>query len=202
MSVSIQQAAANAFAGWLGQQLSDVKVEARWPAPDKQLPPKAITLVASGARRDSPIDPHLLSKTNQGATQTRAIWQVAACYQPFQLDVWATRDLDRDDIIARLDVLLYSGEKFLTGVFNPNPVGAGVLLAVQDGWQESGTTADFSFEGPDLMDDGNTGVRSIYRASYRGGANVMLAIPVVSARQKIIDFKLRLDSTDYESHLA
>src|SRR5262245_5154952 len=105
MSVSIQQAAANAFATWLASQLPGVVVEPRWPSPDKQKPSKSITLVMAGRRRDTPIDPYVLKKTNTGPTQTTAVWPIAACVQPFQLDIWTLSDIARDDLIAQLDIL-------------------------------------------------------------------------------------------------
>lgn len=196
MSVSVHQAAANAFAGWLGTKLTGVTVEPRWPSPDKKLPAKAITLVCAGPRHDEPIDIRALSYANQGDHQTRAIWQVAACQQPVQLDVWAHTDVDRDDILAQLDTLLRAGSTAIPGIYNPNPVGQGVLVALADGWDEMGTTADFVFEGPELLDEPMTPNRADYRATYRGDAYVMLAIPAVSARQKTLSFKMKLSETD------
>lgn len=195
MSVSIQQAAANAFAAWLASKLPDVEVEPRWPAPDKRKPPKSITLVMAGSRRDTPLDPRVLKKTNTGATQTTATWQVAACSQPFQMDIWTTREVDRDDIIARLDQLLHSGDLSLSGVFNPMPVGHGTPIAVMDGWEDFGTIADFSFEEPDTDNEADTADRAIYRATYAGDANFMLTVTTVTARQVAINFAQRLSET-------
>lgn len=199
MSVSIQQAAANAFAAWLAAKLPDVEVEPRWPAPDKRKPQKSITLVMAGSRRDIPLDPRVLTKTNVGATQTQAVWQVAACIQPFQLDVWTTREVDRDDIIARLDQLLHSGDLSLSGVFNPMPVGHGTPVRVQDGWEEFSTIADFSFSEPDTDNEADTADRAIYRATYAGDAFFNLTVSTLTARQVAVNFNQRLSETDTPS---
>lgn len=197
MSVSIQQAAANAFATWLASKLgSDVVVEPRWPSPNKKKSPKAITLVMAGPRQDTPIDLRRLSNTNQGTNQTQTVWQIAACTQPFQLDVWTESDVDLDDIIARLDVALNTGESSLAGVFNAMPVGYGNLIAVGDGWDAYGTIADFSFGEPDTDPSGDAVERDLYRATYRGEAYFMLTVTTVTARQIAINFLTRLSESD------
>lgn len=204
LQVSIQQAAANAFATWLGSKLPDCTVEPRWPAASKDLPAKAISIVTAGQRRDVPIDLQLLSadKTGQGATNTLAVWRPMVAYQPMQLDVWAQSDVARDDIIARLEPLLQSGQSQLAGVVNPDPVGAGVLLAVSNGWDAYGSTASFFFEEPDLIDTSNTQLMTQYRATYRGGCDVGIAIPTVTARLVAPQFMVKLtsDDTTYDTY--
>lgn len=199
MSVSIQQAAANAFATWLATKLPGVAVEPRWPSPDKQKPSKSVTLVMAGPRLDTPIEPRMLSATNTGATQTTAVWQIKACSQPFQLDIWTTRESERDDLIARLDQCLSAGASSLAGAFNPNPFGHGALIAVQDGWEDFDTIADFDFEEPDTDNDADTSDRAIYRATYRGNAHFKLTVTTVTARQLAINFVQRLSETDAPS---
>lgn len=198
MAVSIQQASANAFAAWLHAQMPDVTVFSRWPN-FTRLPAKAISVVTAGARRDIHLDPHLVSATNSGSTDTVGIWQVAACFQPFQLDVWTTSHVDRDDIVARLDGFLRADASALTGAYNPNPVGNGVLIAVQDGWQTAGTIADFQFENPDTDDTGDEVSADQYRASYRGGAGVMLTVAKTTARQKLIIYQQLIKQTDQDA---
>ncbi len=194
MAVTIQQAAANAFATWLQSKLPDVPVEPRWPAADKQKPEKSITVVAAGRRRDTPIDLRLLKKTNVGNTQTRAVWQVAACIQPFQLDVWATKDVVRDDILARLDQFLHQGQASLLTSLAATPAGFGTPLVLGDGWEDS--IADFDFSEPDLENTSDTVNRSLYRATFRGNAYFMLTVSSLTARQTVINFQLRLQETD------
>jgi hypothetical protein len=196
LRVSIQQAACNSLAGYLEQILTDVVVEPRWPAPDKKKVPKAITIVTAGSRRDLPIPIRYLQPVSvPGANDdVTAIWQVAACTQPLQLDIWTESDVERDDIIARLDECLNAGESALTDVYNPDPVGHGVLLALGDGWTTS--SADFYFEAPDLEDLSDSVGRASYRATYRGDANFMLALTKTTASQKLINFKIALSATD------
>jgi hypothetical protein len=189
--ISIQQAAINAFVAYLAARMPDCEIEGRWPVRDFLT--KTISVVPAGSRKDEYLDPRVLSKANQGDTQTRAIYQVAHCYQPLQLDVWAVGHLERDDMMARLDQFLRAGSSSLTGVFNPDPVGSGCLVKVMDGWQESNTTADFIFEDPDVDDEPSSIDRSQFRASYRGGAYFKLTIPAVTARQKVIKLSLLLD---------
>ncbi len=193
MSVSIQQAASNTFAAWLATKMTGVTVGSRWPSPDKALPNKAITVVTAGPRRDIPLALKQLEKTNNGALNVDVIWQVAACTQPLQLDVWAHSDFERDDILARLDTFLHYGEGSLAGVTNADPVGHSVLLALGDGWQAYDTIADFYFSDPDIDDSSETVGRDIYRATYRGDANFMLAIQKTSVRQLQINLTMFLD---------
>lgn len=199
MAVTIQQAAANAFTAWLSTKMPGIPVEPRWPSPDKQKPQKSITLVTAGPRRDTPIDLRVLKKTNVGLKQTSAVWQVAACIQPVQLDVWATRDVDRDDLMAQLDTLLSCDASSLSGVYNPMPVGHGNLIAVQDGWQAFGTVADFSFSEPDCDNEADTAPRDIYRATYSGNAYFMLTVTTLTARQLAANFVQRISETDQPS---
>jgi hypothetical protein len=204
MSVSIQQAAANAIATFLASKMAGVSVKSRFPAPDKDLPPKAITIITAGNRRDTPIDPRILSQVNNGLTQVDAVWQIAACSQPFQLDVWAHSDFDRDAMIADLDKYLNYGERGL-GVGNYDPVSSGLLLNLADGWQAYSSTADFWFAEPDTDDTSVSAGSSTYRASFRGDANFMLAIPATSPRQLIINISMFLDgdtaATTYNTDL-
>lgn len=195
--ITIQQASANALKGYLEQKLtgSGVEVMSRWPEPDKELPPKTVTILLAGPRRDMDVTPHMLSKSNVGGTQVDSVWTVKACIQPMQLDVWARSDIARDDLLARLDVALHAGESSLAGLFNPDPVGPGVLLAVQDGWQEFGTTADFFFEEPDLDDYADAIGTQRYRATFRCTAYFNLALKVRTARMALLNFKLRMDET-------
>lgn len=201
MAVTVQQAAANAFCAWLQSKLLDVVVEPQWPSPDVQKPDKSISIVTAGARQDLPIDLRIIKNTpdlTPGSKLTTSVWQVAACTQGFQLDIWATSDIDRDDIKARLDQLLHADASPLGLPFS-NPVGGGCLIAVQDGWQDFGTIADFSFNEVDDDISSDTQPRDIYRATYSGDAYFMLAVTAVTARQTVITFTQRLSETNTPS---
>lgn len=196
MRTSVQQAAANAFAAWLATKIPGVTIEPRWPSPDKKKPSKSISVVMAGRRRDTPIDLHQLKLTNVGAKEVDIVWQIAACTQPFQLDVWALTDVERDDLIARLDEVLHSDASALGTDPFANPVGGGCLIALADGWEATSTIADFVFDDPDTFDTSDTVGRSLYRASYRGNAHMMLTVTTRTARQVAINFLMRLSESD------
>lgn len=191
MIVSIQQAANNALVAYLQPFLTDVVISSNWPSPDRDLPEKAITIITAGARRDFPLDPKQIKNTLNGSTMVDTVWQVASCVQPFQLDIWTHSNIERDDLMARLDILLRAGP---VGFSTPqDPVGNSLLLPVFDGWESSSTTADFSFENYDDDDSSDSSGRNVYRSTYRGDANFMLTITKTSARQKQINFSMFLD---------
>lgn len=197
MRVTIQQAANNALAAWLASKLTtDIVVEPRWPTPDKLKTPKMVTLTLAGSRRDTPIDLRLLSYSAYGDKQTNAVWQVAACTQPVQLDVWAPTDVELDDILAQLDDALHVDQFSLPSALSATPAGTGCLVALADGWDACGTIADFSFDSPDVDVTSDAQARRLYRASYRGESNFMLTVNSTTARQVAINFQLMLSETD------
>jgi len=195
LAVSVQQAAANAAVAYFKTRLPrDIAVHARWPG--KDFPGKAITLITAGSRRDQPLDPRILSKSNRGDNQTRAIWQIAECTQPFQLDLWATSHIERDDLIARLDEILRAGFAPLTDVVFKDPVANGFFVKLADGWEEAETTAKFSFTSPDIDDSADAFARNQFRATYRGTAWMKLTIIATSPRQRAINLTALLDGSD------
>ncbi len=202
LRVSVQQAACNAFATWLASNLTDVVVEPRWPAADKAKPHKSITIITAGPRRDTELDFQVVKTTNIGPTDVKAVWIQAACTQPLQLDVWAQTDVDRDDILARLDDLLDAGATPILSSFYTDPVGPGVLIAVQDGWEDNGVIADFNFSNPDCETTNDTTGRALYRATYSGEAYFMLTMTTTTARQALINFKLKIDADDFGTYSA
>jgi hypothetical protein len=184
MAVSIEQAAANALAAYLTAQLAGVTCKAFWPNASQKLPPKAVTVVPVGRRRtvdhlgdfirvvsfeDRPLtddngDPLLDDSGNQ-LTDRIYTYAVSPIEQPFQLDVWATTDFDRDDIVARLDDALTLGLGITLGATNADPFRDGVLLALGDGFTGN---ADFFFDGPTKDDNVNAAGRAEFRATYSG----------------------------------
>ncbi len=191
MAVSIQQAASNALGTFLSGKLTGIPVISQWPSFSKSLPDKAITIVTAGARRDTPIDRKLLKLTNNGSTDVDAVWQLAACVQPFQLDVWTHSFIELDEIVADLDIFLNYGEKGLgSGNYD---IGSGVLLNLADGWESYNSTVDFFFGQPDEMDSSEANRLKTHRAIYRGDAHFMLAVPATSPRQLLINFSMFLD---------
>ncbi len=203
MSVSIQKAAENALAAFLSSKMTGVTVIAGWPSMNKDLPAKAISVVAAGSRRDTPIERKLLKATNSGDLNTAAVWQIAACSQQFQLDVWAHSDFERDSIMADLDIYLNYGERGL-GAGNYD-VGNGLLLDLNNGWDDFDTKADFFFGEPDTMDTSEANHVKSFRGIYRGDSHFMLSIPSTTPRQILINFSMFLDgdtvATTYDTDL-
>lgn len=198
--VSIQQAAANAFADYLSNALNNPKVypkpnwkdpvvvEPRWPDA-KKLPARAITISFAGPRTNG-SDPvlgwwHYSSKVvpqppglPAGVVMWR--WLVGWYEQPVQMDVWTLADVDRDDLIARLDVALHSGP----GELSPDQPGGHdpivdylvVPLRQEDGWPGAFCDVYFADDGPTLIDTPVNAQQSLYRATWRGTLETLLTI--------------------------
>lgn len=189
--VSIQQAAANALAEWLREQLPDVMVEARWPEPNVSLPPKAITVLLAGSRIDEPLDPQVLHMTPIDSAKALYRWRVAACRQPLQLDVWTTSDVERDDLLARLDDCLRAGPGHtLDGVWNADPLSHELEFELGDGWED--TIAAIEFEAPQVHDTAESVQQREYRATIRGDARMNLYVEAESPRMAVIRLRQRL----------
>jgi hypothetical protein len=189
--ITIQQAATTALARYLQQGLTpDVNVEEDWPDPKRRIEEKTVTVLLAGARQDEPIDIRQLDAIPIGATQTYATYQVKMCTQSIQLDVWTTNDTDRDDILARLDELLNAGSWALEGAYNPDPVGSGLLLALDGAWL--GTIADFKWESIGTEDTPDAVNTAEFRATVRGDCFLMLTVSRVTSRQVAIQYALRL----------
>src|SRR5579864_5517484 len=123
--VSIDQAAINAIKLWFAANLpADVVIDDRWPEPSRSLPVKAITILPAGAREQDYVDPQIVSATSLGPSTNNQMysWLVALIKQPLQLDVWTKSDVDRDDIKARLEPILFAGEGLTLGSYNADPV--------------------------------------------------------------------------------
>lgn len=193
--VSIEQAMANSLASFLASQISGVDVKPRWAPPAKNLPAKAITVIPAGRRQtidvqegfcrivsvdtvfltDDAGNPLLDDNGDPLVDDKHKLYTVAvnACDQPMQLDVWATNDVDRDDIVARLDDALHANTVSTLGLANDDPFRDGPLLALSDGF--SGF-ADFTFDGPLKDDSTDSASRSEYRATYTGTASAHLTL--------------------------
>lgn len=195
MAVSVEQAANNAFATYLGAQLvaagyaggTAVSVEPRWPDPDKQLPTRAVSLILAGRRDDVLFDPYVVSTVAvDGATFTTT-WAVASVDQPVQLDVWARDDYARDDLVATVNaILLKSGGANITA-------SHGVLVDLDDGWSGK---ADFLFDGPERLETPASRRETDYRAIFRGRSTALLTVTATSGRMANLIARRRLYQQD------
>ena len=189
--ISIQQAAANALATYLQDTLGgDILVESRWPDARRLRKPKVISVLLAGRREDLMIDPRILSRIDMDTTQSEVRWQIKTCKQSLQLDVWCQNDIDRDDIVARLDIALNAGASPVD-IF-AEPVASGLLLATNSGDEWPDTFCDFSFDGPEIDNTDDSVNITSYRATYMGDAHVMLAVSKPVARQVLIQFQQKL----------
>ncbi len=164
MAVSIEQAAANALAGWLSSALGpDVIVDQRWPDPEKPLPPRAVTVLLAGVHSDDYLQPELAIDRPVDESRPFPIyrWRVLERTQPLQLDVWAHYDVVRDDLKKRLDDALNMGN------LPYEPVGPGLVLDLSDGWDGK---ADYIFDAGAITDSPNSVQVSEYRATFSGEA--------------------------------
>lgn len=188
--ISIQQASVNALAAHLSAQLPDVRIEDRWPDPQRKLRLPTITILMSAPRQDLAIDFRNLSFQNVGS-RVKFQTQLAACEQLLQLDVWAANQIQRDDILARLDVALNMD------TLNPGEVMHGLNLASlpADNWTD--TYFDYWFESPEQDDAPFTAIVDEWRARLRGHAWMMLTVNRETARQSVINFKLQVQETDF-----
>lgn len=188
--ISIQQASVNALAAHLSAQLPDVRIEDRWPDPQRKLRLPTITILMSAPRQDLAIDFRNLSFQNVGS-RVKFQTQLAACEQLLQLDVWAANQIQRDDILARLDAALNMD------TLNPGEVMHGLNLASlpADNWTD--TYFDYWFESPEQDDAPFTAIVDEWRARLRGHAWMMLTVNRETARQSVINFKLQVQETDF-----
>jgi len=210
-AVSIEQAAANALAAFLTTQLSGVTVSPYWPNPSTKLPSKAVTVVPVGRRREtdhlgdfirvvSSEIIYLLDDAGNSlvddngeplidSKSKRYTYTVSAIEQPFQLDVWALTDPDRNDIVARLDEALSLGLGTTIGAASADPFRDGTLLALSDGFTGY---VDFTFEGPTKDDSAEAASRSEYRATYSGIAACQRTQQVTLPTLQSVKLKLRV----------
>lgn len=199
--VTLQQAARNALAAWLLAELAPVGggdgvvVEPRWFEADRKLPPIAISIIDAGPRRIEWTDPEQLIVTPSTPGFVEVVWGLGYIEQRVQLDVWTPSDVQRDDVMARLDISLNAGHRSYNGATEPNqdPVGVGLLLALGDGWEPG--TVDFTFDEPDFDETADSVNQTEWRAMYRGVATARLTQKATSPKLARISLQQRLLTT-------
>jgi hypothetical protein len=174
---SIGQACAVALAAWLRQSLTpDVEVTARWPNPDKRLAKRALSVVPVGRRtRNDAMTVWLTGeRTNISPTQATVQYQLGGIMQPLQMDIWASSEDERDDVIAQLDDVMNAGLAATLNVKNStqtvysDPVRDGILLPLAAPF--AGLCGDFWFDDVAIDDTPDAIQRAEYRATYLGEA--------------------------------
>lgn len=194
--VSVQQAAVNALVAYLKTQLAadanEITISDSWPEQSVNLPKKAITVILAGPRQDDDVGSYMrdISRVLVSGNVYRYRWTVKACRQPIQIDIWATNDVDREDLIANLDEALHQGEGVTLGTAGRNPFRDGILLNFLDTEDFTGTI-DFTFEdGPDRDNAGDAAQRGEFRATQHGVAAMVLSLEAESPA--LIEAKLKM----------
>ncbi len=197
--VTVQQAALNALATYLASEFASesIQVEPRWPEPSVDLPDKVVTLITAGPRVIDDVDVRKLDSIAELPTPDPIVklvtWELSGVMQPVQLDVWAKYDVDRDDILARLDESLNKGLGATLGQNNADPTRDGPLVALGNGWTGH---ADFTFDGPFLNDSPGQKSRHEFRATMRGEASMKLTTTSQTAKIAEIQLLLKIAETD------
>lgn len=130
---------------------------------------------------------------NQHYVARAYVWRIRACEQPVQLDVWATYEAHRDDIMARLEPALNaSAGETLGDATDDTPTDNGVLLALreEDGWPGY---VDFDFDRPRRTHAQGDQKQGQFRAMYLGKAEFFLLVKAQSARMARIAVRQRIN---------
>lgn len=200
--VSLEDAARRALTTWLRAELADVDelvVEFDWFERDRDLPPKAISIIDAGPRQMEWLQPEILKTVNvdlEGATPVKkvdATWNYGFITQPVQLDVWAQSKPELKDIIARLDASLNKGARGL-GLTNVDLFAPGLQLNLADGWAPG--IVDFLFTDPDVLEAPDSVGQGEWRAMYRGRASAQMVQVARSPRIARILLEQRLRERD------
>jgi hypothetical protein len=173
----VEQAACDALQVFLAQQLTGVTVGSRWPAPDKPLPAKAVTITRVGARKDFEVARQVTKVTSIDSKTATTRYRVKACTQGVQLNVWATNGAVRDDIQGRLDAALnlgtlYTIDPAVTGIAR-SVVRDGPLVMLNPASGHEGF-ADFTFDGAMIPDTPESIGKDEFCAIYQGELSVQL----------------------------
>lgn len=178
LTVSVVKAAENALFAWLSSELPDVAWSNEWPEAGKAFVKSgSCSLLRAGSANETPIRPIQLLKAILDPYQITGsyVWRTHSVEQPLQLDVWATSELRRDDILHRLGDALTAGPGLtLTPAYFAamgisqlqNPVAQTVLLQLAKPWDH--LNASFQFDAPETHDDPEDIKARRYRATYRG----------------------------------
>lgn len=195
-SLAIQDACVAALVDYLqaelAQSIDGIVVTPDWPDPDQPLAARAVTVLTAGPRTDEHVDFEVTGAEELSPPDPvlkRYRWKVKACTQGIQLDVWATRAVDRQAIRAALDAALHAGPSRTLGLAGRMPVRDGVLLALSDDFHRG--FAEFTFDSWEDSDGPSLRERE-YRATLPGETQAILEIEAESPRMAEIGLKVAL----------
>lgn len=122
------------------------------------------------------------------------LWRVEALVQPVQMDVWATYEAVRDEMLAALDPALHARARDTApslfpgpGLGGDDPVRFDLLLELGDGWTGCGATA--RFDRPVIADRPTGAQADEWRATFAGEIECFLIIRSQSPRLTTIELK-------------
>lgn len=194
---TLQQAGRNALATWLDAKLASagVVVEARWMEGDRQLPPKACSIIDAGPRQIEWLQTEiaLTAPVDGDATKIDVTWNFGFIEQAIQLDVWAPTDLELDDLIARVDQAVNQGARGL-GIANVDSFAAGLQLPLGDGWAPG--VVSFEFENASTSVNPSSVGESEWRATYRGVLNAQMVQTARTAKLARVLLKSRINDVE------
>lgn len=195
-SLAIQDVCVAALVAYLQteleQSIEGIVVTPDWPDPDQPLAARAVSVLTAGPRTDTHVDFEIqdaeeLSPPDPVRKLYR--WKVKACTQGIQLDIWATRAVDRAAIRGALDAALHAGPSKTLGIAGAMPVRDGVLLALSDSFHRG--FAEFTFDACEDSDGPALRERE-YRATMPGETQAILEVVAESPRMAEIGLKVAL----------
>lgn len=194
LTVSLEQAAANALRTWLAAQFADATVSGKWPGRAKKLPQRAITvLIAGPLPTDEEVFPEVVDTQIVDATHSVYTWRIACGRLPLQLDMWASSEAYLDDMCARMLDALNTGMGQTIGAFNAQPFRSGVVLPMGDGW--TGNT-DCVFDYAERQHSPEQAQVEEWRATCRGTADVNITLKTTSPRLVSVKLKVKPHESD------
>jgi hypothetical protein len=196
MTVSLEQAAKNALAGYLRTAaalggVTGLTVLDRWPDAGIDIATPAVSIIFAGDTDEELYDPILVATSNLDATHVLATYEFASLRCPLQLDVWCTTDVSRDNLVKLLDDALREGVgvTLSQGVSMGNPVRDGVLVPLSDGWPGN---VDLYFDRLKRVDTPDSVTRSEYRAMSLGDARMVRTIQKTLPRAARLTLKSKV----------
>lgn len=143
----------------------------RWPEATVPLR-RAVSVLLVGKPIDELTDPVLLDSTPVvGSDVLRDfLYRMGTVRQNIQINVWAVYDVDRDDIIQRLDDALNASDQLTIGDARAALMRVGLTLELGDGWTGR---AEYLFDGADRDQTADKSQQAEMTAIYSGYVDVM-----------------------------
>jgi hypothetical protein len=203
---SIQQAACDALGAYLQAEFDkvyDSEVESErvqvlpnWPEASVQLPPRAVSVIMAGDRKESPISEELIRKVsdlpdNQGLYE----WAIKCVTQPIQIDIWTHYDEHRDLIEDDLDTILHRGPAYTLGIANGDIFRDGVLVRLDPTSGHEGTVDYSTITGPRKVTNPGAVEVNEFRSLITAELDVELTLKAASPKLVRVLLQQQLNGT-------